>query len=372
MQKIVSFLKKEPVLIAALFAMVISCFFVPPDPKYADYLDFRTLATLYALMTVVAGLREAGLFDKLSHALSGRAKSVRSLCVFLIAATYSSSMLITNDVAILTFVPFTAAVLSLSGQKKALLPAAVLETVAANLGSVVTPMGNPQNLFLYSRYDLPLSDFFMTTLPIGGASLLLLLSASLFLLPREELRPPAEEKAFFSARHTALYAVLLIPCLLTVTRILPWYWMLGTVVAVLLIFDRRALLRADFFLLLTFTAFFVFSGNLARIGAVDAFLRRVLEGRVYLTSLLTSQVISNVPSALLLAGFTEEWRPLLWGVNVGGLGTPVASLASLIGLRLYARSEGAKTGRFLLFFTAVNLIFLLLLSGLAAFFLRKA
>lgn len=369
MRAVISFLKKEPVLIAAFLAMLISCFFVPPDPGYAEYPDFRTLATLYALMTVVAGLREAGLFSLFSRALSKRAKTVRSLSVLLITATFFSAMFITNDVAILTFIPFTAAVLGRAGRGKAFLIAAVLETVAANLGSAATPVGNPQNLFLFSHYEMTLPAFLETTLPIAGASLLLLLLAALF-LPAEKLAPAEEEETPFRANGAALYAALLIVCLLSVMRLLPWYWMLGTVIAVLLIVDRKALLRADFSLLLTFLAFFVFSGNLSRIDAVDAFLRKALEGRVYLTSLLTSQVISNVPSALLLADFTEDARSLLWGVNVGGLGTPVASLASLIGLRLYARSEGAKTGKFLLVFTAVNLVFLLLLSGLAALILR--
>lgn len=369
MRRAVSFLKKEPVLITACLAMLISCFFVPPDPGYADYLDFRTLSSLFGLMTVVAGLREAGLFSLLSKALSEKAKSIRTLGMLLIGATFFSAMLVTNDVAILTFIPFTAAILDAADRKDAFLYLAVLETVAANLGSVVTPMGNPQNLFLYSHYELTLPGFLRTTLPIGGASFILLLAAS-FLLPGDRLPPHEGKEVSLSARHTALYAILLIPCLLTVVRLLPWYWMLAIVVAILLVFDRKALLRADFSLLVTFAAFFVFSGNLARIDSVNTFLRNALEGRVYLTSLLTSQVISNVPSALLLAGFTEDAQALLWGVNVGGLGTPVASLASLIGLRLFMRSKGAKTGRFLLVFSAVNLVFLLLLSGLAMLFLR--
>ena len=361
MATIRSFIRREPVLIAASVAALISCFFIPPDAAYLSYMDFRTLALLYCLMTVVAGLRQAGLFAHLAHSLCRRTGSLRALCLLLVLLCFFSSMLITNDVALLTFVPFAVVVLGMADRKKELIHVVVLQTVAANLGSMLTPVGNPQNLFLYSYYDLSLGDFIRVTFPVWVLSLLLIAAACL-LFDRSRMSVFLGEEPGIDRRGFRLYLALFLVCLLTVLRVLSWPVMLGVVVAVLLVFDRRILLRADFMLLLTFVAFFIFSGNLARIEAVSALLRRLMSGREYLTSLLASQVISNVPAALLLSGFTDRSRELLLGVNIGGLGTPIASLASLISMKLYAHSEHAHTGRYLLEFTLVNLALLLILS----------
>ena len=361
MATIRSFIRREPVLIAASVAALISCFFIPPDAAYLSYMDFRTLALLYCLMTVVAGLRQAGLFAHLAHSLCRRTGSLRALCLLLVLLCFFSSMLITNDVALLTFVPFAVVVLGMADRKKELIHVVVLQTVAANLGSMLTPVGNPQNLFLYSYYDLSLGDFIRVTFPVWALSLLLIATACL-LFDRSRMSVFLGEEPGVDRRGFRLYLALFLVCLLVVLRVLSWPVMLGVVVAVLLVFDRRILLRADFMLLLTFVAFFIFSGNLARIEAVSALLRRLMSGREYLTSLLASQVISNVPAALLLSGFTDRSRELLLGVNIGGLGTPIASLASLISMKLYAHSEHAHTGRYLLEFTLVNLALLLILS----------
>ena len=361
MASVRAFLRREAVLTVSVLAAAVSCIFVPPDAAYLGYFDLRTLALLYCLMTVVAGLREAGVFGRLAFLLCRRAAGVRALGTLLVLLCFFTSMLITNDVALLTFVPFSAAVLGLAGRREALLRVTVLQTAAANLGSMLTPVGNPQNLYLYSRYDMALPAFFRATLPLWTASLLLLLAACL-LLPRRELDRGPSQAPDWDRRGAAVHFALFGLCLLTVLRVLPWYWMLAGVAAALLVFDRRALLRADVPLLFTFAAFFVFSGNLGRIGAVDALLRRILEGRVYLVALLASQAVSNVPAALLLSGFTGDAEALLQGVNVGGLGTPVASLASLISMKLYFRTEGARPGRYLLEFTILNVALLLLLS----------
>ena len=361
MAAIRSFVRREPVLLIAALAAIFSCVLVPPDPAYLGYMDFRTLALLYCLMIVVAGLRQAGLFAHLAHRLCENVKSVRMIALTLVLLCFFSAMLITNDVALLTFVPFAVVVLGMADRKKDLIHIVVLQTVAANLGSMLTPVGNPQNLYLYSRYDLSFGAFVRATLPLWLLSLLLVGLACLALSPTP-LRIFLGEEPGLDRRALWLYAALFAVCLLVVLRILSWPVMLVIVAAALLILDRKILLKADFMLLLTFVAFFVFSGNLARLDAVDRLLRRLLEGRVYLTSLLTSQVISNVPAALLLSGFTEDWGSLLLGVNVGGLGTPIASLASLISMKLYAHSDHAHTGRYLAEFTLVNGALLLLLS----------
>ena len=361
MAAIRSFVRREPVLLIAALAAMVSCFFVPPDAEYLGYLDLRTLSLLYCLMTVVAGLRQAGLFAHLAHSLCQRTSSLRALALLLVLLCFFSSMLITNDVALLTFVPFAVVVLGMADRKKELIHIVVLQTVAANLGSMLTPVGNPQNLFLYSYYDLSIGDFLRVTLPVWLLSLLLI-SVSCLLFDRSRMEIFLGEEPGIDRRGLILYLALFVLCLTVVLRLLSWPVMLAALLAVLLIFDRRILLKADFMLLLTFVAFFIFSGNLARIDAVSALLRRLLAGREYPVTLLTSQIISNVPAALLLSGFTDQSRALLLGVNIGGLGTPIASLASLISMKLYSHSDHAHTGRYLLEFTAVSLILLLILS----------
>ena len=359
---ILGFFKKEPILVISAAAAAVSCVLVPPDAAYLGYIDFRTLALLYALMLVVAGLRDAGAFAHLAHLVCTRAKNARSMGALLVAMTFFSSMLITNDVALLTFVPFAIMLLGMTGRRQDLILVVVLQTVAANLGSMLTPVGNPQNLYLYSRYGLSAAVFFRTTAPIWALSLLLTLLLTLA-LPKAPLEMPLGEEPGVDRKKLWLNLALFALCLLAVFRLIPWPLMLAIVAAALLVFDRKMLLRADFMLLLTFVAFFIFAGNLARLEAVDRLARRLLQGREYLTALLASQVISNVPAALLLSGFTDDARELLLGVDIGGLGTPIASLASLISLKLYAGSEHARTGRYLLAFTIVNLFLLMILSA---------
>ena len=366
MSAIRSFVRREPVLLISAFAALVSCVFVPPDRAYLNYIDFRTLALLYCLMTVVAGLRQAGLFTHLAHTLCKRVGSVRGIGLLLVLLCFFSSMLITNDVALLTFVPFAVVVLGMADRRQDLIYIVVLQTVAANLGSILTPVGNPQNLFLYSYYDLSFLSFVGMTLPVWLMSLACM-AAGCLLLSGARLQLFLGEQPGIDTRALGLYAALFTLCLLVVLRVLTWPVMLIILVGVLLIFYRRILLDADFMLLLTFVAFFIFSGNLARISAVDSLLRKLLDGREFLVSLLTSQVISNVPAALLLSGFTQNARDLLLGVNIGGLGTPIASLASLISLKLYSHSEHAHTGRYLAQFTIVNVLLLLILSLVQAF-----
>ena len=227
---------------------------------------------------------------------------------------------------------------------------------------MLTPVGNPQNLYLYSQYDLAAGDFFRITGPVWVLSLILVLGCCL-LLPRGKQETAPGSSPPVDRKKLILYLALFLLCLLSVFRVIGWPVLLTVLAATLLVFDRRRLLEADYLLLLTFVAFFIFSGNLARMGPVDRFLRQMLQGREYLTALLTSQIISNVPAALLLSGFTENARALLLGVDIGGLGTPIASLASLISLKLYSHTSGARTGRYLLVFTVINLLLLAVLSA---------
>ncbi len=360
MSKVKDFMRRELTLCISFLAAVISCFFVPPDGAYLGYLDLRTLALLYALMVVVAGLRHAGVFTLLAHRLCARAGSVRAMGITLVLLSFFSAMLITNDVALLTFVPFAVVVLGMAHQEKELIWVVLLQTVAANLGSVLTPVGNPQNLYLYSRYHLSMADFFSATGPLWLIALAVVLLLSLR-LSRSHVDIFLGEEPELDKKSLVLYLLLFALCLAVVLRLVSWYVMLPVLIVVLLILDRRRLKEADFLLLLTFVCFFVFAGNLARVPAVEAMLSRLLLGRELLVGALVSQVISNVPAALLLSGFTESGRELLLGVNIGGLGTPIASLASLISLKLFSHSEHSDSRKYLGLFSLVNFALLILL-----------
>jgi len=366
MTRLKAFVKKEPTLCAAFLAALISCLFVPPDAAYLGYLDFRTLALLYCLMVVVAGMRSAGAFSVLAHVLCSRVHTVRAMGVTLVALCFFSSMLITNDVALLTFVPFAVVVLGMAHEEHSLIWVVIIQTVAANLGSVLTPVGNPQNLYLYSHYNLSMADFFSVSLPLWLLSLALVLLLCLR-LPKSPLTAFLGEKPESDGKTLLVYFALFAICLCVVLRLISWPIMLAVLIATLLFFDRPRLKSADFMLLLSFVCFFVFAGNLARIPAVAALLRSLLSGRELLTGALTSQVISNVPAALLLSGFTEDSRALLLGVNIGGLGTPVASLASLISLKFYSHAEHASIGKYMKLFLLVNFSLLALLLAVYLF-----
>ena len=368
MSRVKDFVKQELTLCVAFLAALVSCFFVPPDGAYWSYIDFRTLALLYCLMVVVAGLRHAGAFTVLAHRLCERAGSVRRLGLMLVLLCFFSAMLITNDVALLTFVPFTLLLLETLDCREAAIPLLVLQTIAANLGSMATPVGNPQNLFLYAAYSLSAGEFFSVMLPLTAISLVCLAAASLPVLPKELAVPELAPAVIRNAKRLALYGILFLLCLLTVFRVLPYGILTVLVLAAVAAVEPKLLKTLDYGLLATFVCFFIVSGNLGRVEAVRAFLQALLERSTLLTATLTSQVISNVPAAVLLSGFTDNWRPLLEGVNIGGLGTPVASLASLITLKLYLRWPGAKPGRYLAVFTLANLAGLAVLLA-AAYFL---
>ncbi|MDO4982477.1 MAG: SLC13 family permease [Eubacteriales bacterium] len=357
MLKIRDFIKQELTFCIALIAALISCFFVHPDKEYIGYIDLRTLALLYCLMVVVAGLRRAGVFARLSHIMCRRARSARQLALLLVLMCFFSAMFVTNDVALLTFVPFAVAVLGMAHLEKDLIWVVVLQTVAANLGSMLLPVGNPQNLFLYSYFGIEMADFLKITAPIWIISLAAVL---LLCLPvkKTEIDVFLGEQPILNKKCLTVYTWLFVCCLLVVFRLVEWPVLLAVIVVVCFLYDKKRLLSADFMLLATFVCFFVFSGNLARIESVDTLLRKILDGKVMLTGALTSQVISNVPAALLLSGFTEDAKSLLLGVNIGGLGTPIASLASLISLKLYAHAENAQTGAYLKVFSVVNFILL--------------
>jgi len=366
-EHILHFPKKEPVLFAAALCMILSAFFVPPSVKWIAYIDFRTLALLFCLMAVVAGLEKHGLFSWLAQKLLAGKKTRRSMFLLLILLPFFTSMLITNDVALITFVPFAILILSLTGQQKYMIFVVIAQTVAANLGSMATPVGNPQNLYLYSCYDLGAGEFFAAVLPFAFLSLAAI-AASVLFCPNESFSVEFPQKQEIdSKKHLILYLTMFVLCLLSVFKVLHWGILLGIVCAALLAADRTLYRGLDYGLLLTFVCFFIFGGNIGAIEAVNVFLGKIMASAPLIASALASQVISNVPAAVLLSNFTEDWKALLLGTDIGGLGTPIASMASLISFQLYMKTKGSSAGKYLLWFTAVNfagLIVFLLIAGL--------
>ncbi|MBQ7004369.1 MAG: citrate transporter [Oscillospiraceae bacterium] len=365
MQKIYRYLKGEKVLLIALAAALLSMLLVRPDAAYAGYVDWDVLMLLFALMAVVAGLKRCGVMDRLSGALIRRAGSARALCMALSMACFFSAMLVTNDVALITFVPLTVSLLA--DRPEQLIVTVVIETIAANLGSMATPIGNPQNLYLYAHYAMPMGAFVRAVVPLTAVSLVLVLLACL-LVKKEALACAAiggQPEKKLPAAALVLHGVQFAACILSVLGVMPKWVSFLFVLATMLVHDRSLLREVDYALLATFVCFFVFVGNLGRVEAVSALLGGVIAGRELEIGILASQVISNVPAALMLSGFTESAAELMRGVDLGGLGTLVASLASLISFKLYMKAPGAKAGRYLAVFTALNLAFLAVLYALA-------
>lgn len=371
-EKIIRFFKGETVLCAALTLAALSVLLVPPDGSYLSYIDFRTLAILFCLMAAMAGLQKTGVFQWIAQALLTRVRRTRQLVWILVLLCFFSSMAVTNDVALLTFVPFTFTVLSLIGAEargRLLVPVVVLQTVAANLGSMLTPIGNPQNLYLYGRAGLSLSFFLLLMLPYTAVSFLLILLQSTFQTRAYNVPIQVSFHEWVQLRgkgaRLAGYLALFGLDLAAVARAVPYGLALLLTVVGLLVLDRSIFARVDYSLLLTFVGFFVFIGNMGRLPVFYEFLQRIVSGHELLAGAAASQVISNVPAALLLSGFTDRLPPLIVGVNIGGLGTLIASMASLISYKFVAREEPGMKGPYFRQFTLTNVCFLAVLLVLA-------
>lgn len=353
---VLHFWKKEPVLCIAAVCALLSIALNPPSAAYLNYIDWRVISLLFCLMSVVAGLQECGVFAVLAQRLLAGERRMRFVTLVLVLLPFFVSMLVTNDVALITFVPFAVLVLGLIGRTERLIYIVVLQTIAANLGSMATPVGNPQNLYLYANYELTAGQFFAVMLPLSLVSLAGLVIAALCVKP-EGIRVVFADRAAIQSRgKLGLMAVLFVLCLLSVFRVLPYPALLAVVLSAMIIFDRPLFRKVDYGLLATFFCFFLFAGNVGACGPVHDAIAALMEGRAALTAGLASQIISNVPAAVLLSGFTADWRGLLIGTNIGGLGTPIASLASLISLKSYLKSPNARPGRYLLIFTIANVV----------------
>lgn len=359
-----NFIKREPVLFAAIILALAAVCLVRPAPELClQAIDFRTLAVLFSLMIVIKAFQSQNFLDFIAARLLRLCKSQRSLYFLMTYLVFFSSMFVTNDVALLTFVPISLLIF-----KRINLPAlhiVVLETLAANLGSCITPMGNPQNLYLFSYYGFSALDFFALTAKIALPSLFILAVIILFLTRKKNVfagnvlqTQSAQLKLDF---RTFFYIADFILCLLAVFHVVNYLIMLGVTVLVMLVCNWRLFKKVDYSLLLTFVGFFIFTKTLSTIPAFSDFIKSVLSTpfKTYITGIAASQVISNVPAALLLSGFTEKGAMLLLAVNVGGLGTLIASMASVISFKLYSAENHDN---YFAVFTAYNVVLLFILG----------
>lgn len=366
--RILKFIKKETILTIALLLAVVSMFIIPPSAAYADYIDWNTILLLFNLMAVVAGFQKLGVFSLIGSALLKKIHTSRQLTLILVFLPFFFSMLITNDVALITFVPFALIILKLADKESILLPIVVLQTLAANLGSMLMPMGNPQNLYLYTLSGLTLADFIKLMLPLFLLAAVILFLAVFFIknTPVEIVMAPAG-KVKITGFSLVSYSILLILCILCVLKYFSPLWLTGIICLYLVIWDRGIFPKIDYSLLATFIGFFIFIGNISQIESFRAALQGVIASHEIPVAILSSQIISNVPTALLLSGFTNQYASLIIGVNLGGLGTLIASMASLISYKQIAREYSDKRVKYLGLFTFANLIMLGILYGAVLF-----
>lgn len=361
LQNIKLFIKKEPELIGSFLLAVLSCMFIKPSIKYLNYIDFDVLIVLFCLMLVISGFAKNNLFAYVSRYFIYKAKHTRELCLILILASFFSAMLVTNDVALIIFVPLSSVILSKAGLHEYILFVTVMQTVAANLGSMFTPIGNPQNIFLYSYFKLTFQEFFSITFPITLASFFIIIPPIFWIKQKKLQHVIITKEKNVNKFNIALFSFLFIICLAAVFRFLEYNYLLLVVCLITFFFDKSLFKLVDYKLILTFLFFFIFCGNFTSIQIVKSFFVPYIKGNEFLVAILSSQFISNVPTALILAGFTDNYEDLILGTNIGGLGTIIASMSSLIAFRYYKTTTKANPLLYLFVFSIVNIFILAIL-----------
>jgi len=359
-EAILGFVKKNTVLCVALAAALISSIIVPPDSEYASYFDLKTLTCLFCVLAVVCALKNINFFYILACEIVRRFKNLRAAVLALVYITFIGSMFIANDMALLTFLPLGYFVLSTTKNTKYMAFTFIMQNIAANLGGMLTPFGNPQNLYLYTAFNIPTAEF-MSIMLLPFLLSVSLITVCCILFVKSVSLSVGEGDRHIDRKKGILYGLLFVLAIVIVFRGIPYWIGLIVIPAVLIFLDRKALSQVDYPLLLTFAAFFVFSGNVSRIAAVRSVFEVLLSKSTLLFSTLSCQLISNVPSAILLSNFTENYQQLLVGVNIGGTGTLIASLASLITFREYAKNDPSGVKSYLVKFSAFNFIFLAIL-----------
>lgn len=358
--RVVEFVKTNAVLTVAFVAALISSLIVPPDSAYLGYFDVKTLSCLFCVLAVVCAFKNINFFYILACKIVESLGNLRLAVIALVYITFIGSMLIANDMALLTFLPLGYFILSSTGKEKYMAFTFIMQNIAANLGGMLTPFGNPQNLYLYSKFNIPNDEFVYIMLPPFLISIGLITICCMFVkkVPLELM----EEKSSFDMKRAVQYLVLFALAIAIVFRGIPYWIGLIIIPAVLIFVDRKALIMVDYPLLLTFVCFFIFSGNMSRIEAVRYLFSFLLEKNTLLFSVISCQFISNVPSSILLSQFTENYRDLLVGVNIGGTGTLIASLASLITFREYTKHNPEKSLYYIGIFSAFIFGILIILT----------
>lgn len=357
---VAAFVRKNTVMVIAFFAAAMTTIFVPIDAQYIGYFDFKTLTCLFCVLAVVCALKDIRFFYMLARRIVHLFRNARLSILALVYITFIGSMLIANDMALLTFLPLGYLVLATTRKEKYMPFTFIMQNIAANLGGMLTPFGNPQNLYLYTKFSIPNAEFVSIMAPPFTLAVALITASCLIFVKPDALEVPDEEISLPPLR-TTLYLALFALAIAIVFRGIPYWIGLVVIPLVLLFADRKALLEVDYPLLLTFVFFFIFAGNMGRIDAVRSFFSSLLEKDTLTFSTLSCQFISNVPSAILLSQFTDNYRALLVGVNIGGVGTLIASLASLITFREYVKHNPGKAGSYIAQFSAFNFSFLFVL-----------
>ncbi|MGN0437470.1 MAG: SLC13 family permease [Lachnospiraceae bacterium] len=358
---LLQFITKETVVFISMILAILSAIIIHPDKEYIDYIDYRTLSILLCLMLVMAGLQELGIFKKIGIFLLEKTSSIKSLAFVLVLLCFFLSMIITNDVALITFVPFTIEILVMAGLEQYLIPIIVLQTIGANLGSMLTPIGNPHNLYLYAQSNMHFFEFLQLMLPYSLVSLLSIVVAILILTGKQPTQALVKDETIIDQRakmKIALYLLLFLLSLATISHVIPYGITLAITLLLVLIFDKSTIKKPDYYLLLTFTFLFIFMGNISRIPSIHHWLSDMVEKNELFTSILASQFTSNVPAAILLSGFTDNIRALLVGTNLGGLGTLIASMANLISYKILAKEYPEKRLSYIGYFTILNIVVL--------------
>ncbi len=358
--KVVNFAKKEVVLSIAIIATIATMFFVPIDKEYGNYFEFKTLIALFCMLAVVAGLKNTNVFELISKKLIGLFKTRRAVIYCLIYGTFFFDMIVANDMSLITFLPLTYIVLHSTGNDKYLAFTFIMQTIAANMGGMITPYGNPQNLYLYSYYNIPTMEFFGVLL-IQSITVAVLLYLGCLFIKNEPLSLKNDEKFEIKKKELCVYAMLFVFVILSIFRVVPHVVTLVLVVLAVLIVDRKRFKYVDYALLATFCVFFIFSGNIARIPAIKDFIASIVEKNTLVAGIVSCQFISNVPTAIFLSKFTSNYRDLLVSVNIGSLGIIISSLASLITLKEYLKHQPENFKKYMGLFTVVNTIFLAVL-----------
>lgn len=354
---VVGFAKREVVLSIAIVLTIVTCFFVPIDKEYLGYFEYKTLVSLFCMLAVVAGLKNTNVFDLISKKLIGLFKTRRAVIYALIYGTFFFDMIVANDMSLITFLPLTYLVLHTTNNDKYLSITFILQTIAANMGGMITPYGNPQNLYLYSYYNIPTLEFFGVLLIQSIAIAALLFVAGLF-IKNEKLTLKNEGKIEIKKKELTVYVILFVFVILSIFRVVPHLVTLGIVILAVLIVDRKRFKYVDYALLATFCVFFVFSGNIARIPAIKDFIASIVADNTLIAGIVSCQFISNVPTAIFLSKFTENYSDLLVSVNIGSLGIIISSLASLITLKEFLKHQPKNFKKYMGLFTLVNTAFL--------------